>query len=185
MREKALEFQQKTGNLYNIEATPAEGTCYRLAKIDKKKFPKIITQGTKKVPYYTNSTMLPVNKTKDVIFAIKHQEELQKLYTGGTVFHTFLGERMSSGEGCKAFIKKVFENTALPYLTITPTFSVCPNHGYIKGEHFKCPQCKAECEVYSRVVGYLRPVQNWNLGKQAEFKDRALFDEKLALEKSF
>jgi ribonucleoside-triphosphate reductase len=184
MREKISEFQQKTGTLYNLESTPAEGTSYNLAKKDKKKYPKIITAG-KKVPYYTNSTQLPVYHTKDVIFAIKHQEELQQMYTGGTVLHVFMGEKFSSGEGCKAFVKKVFENSTLPYITITPTFSICLDHGYIKGEHFKCPICKKYCEVYSRVVGYFRPVQNWNVGKQEEFRQRALFDEKLAMEKKF
>jgi ribonucleoside-triphosphate reductase len=180
MRERLAEFQKKTGNLYNLEATPAEGTSYDMARRDKKKYPKIITQG-KKVPFYTNSTLLPVNYTDDVIFAIKHQEELQTKYTGGTVLHVFLGERMSSGEACKMFIKKIFEKTELPYITITPTFSICPNHGYVKGEHFNCPTCKAACEVYSRVVGYLRPVQNWNPGKQEEFKNRKWFDEKIAV----
>jgi ribonucleoside-triphosphate reductase len=184
MRKKIRKFQQKTGNIYNLEATPAEGTSYRLAKIDKEKYLKIITAG-KKTPYYTFSTQLPVYKTKDVIFAIKHQEDLQNLYTGGTVFHTFLGERMKSGEGCKLFIKKVFKNTTLPYLTITPTFSICPNHGYIVGEHSKCPKCKASCEVYSRVVGFFEPVQNWNPGKQEEFKQRIGFNEKIASRKKF
>ncbi|MEM7821489.1 MAG: ribonucleoside triphosphate reductase [Candidatus Aenigmatarchaeota archaeon] len=184
MLKKLVEFQKETGNLYNLEATPAEGTSYNLALKDKKKYPKIITAG-KEVPYYTSSTQLPVNFTDDIIFAIKHQEDIQVLYTGGTVLHIFLGERMSSGDACKSLLKKIFSNTRLPYITITPTYSICPNHGYLKGEQFKCPICNSSCDVYSRVVGYYRPVQNWNEGKQEEFKQRKEFSEKIALEKSF
>jgi ribonucleoside-triphosphate reductase len=171
MREKLKEFQKETGNIYNLEATPAEGTSYRLAKIDKKKYPKIITAG-EKVPYYTNSTHLPVNYTDDIFEALDFQDELQCKYTGGTVFHGFVGEKMPSAEATKKLVKRIAENYRLPYFTITPTFSICPNHGYISGEHFKCPQCKKECEVYSRVVGYIRPIQQWNAGKQEEFKNR-------------
>lgn len=171
MREKLVEYQEETGHLYNLEATPAEGTSYRFAKIDKEKYPDIITAG-EKVPYYTNSTHLPVNYTDDVFAALKHQQDLQRLYTGGTVFHTFLGESLDDGEATRALVRKIANNFAVPYYTITPTFSVCPNHGYIRGEHFTCPQCGEQAEVYSRVVGYYRPVQNWNVGKQEEFRQR-------------
>jgi anaerobic ribonucleoside-triphosphate reductase len=171
MRKRIKEIQEETGHIYNLEATPGEGTSYRLAKIDKKKYPKIITAGNG-VPYYTNSTHLPVNYTDDVFWALKHQEDLQRKYTGGTVFHSFLGESPDNGETTKQLVKKISNNFALPYFTITPTFSVCPSHGYIKGEHFNCPTCQARAEVYSRVVGYIRPVRSWNAGKQREFKDR-------------
>ncbi|MEA1965142.1 MAG: anaerobic ribonucleoside-triphosphate reductase [Candidatus Aerophobetes bacterium] len=171
MREKLQDFQEETGHIYNLEAVPAEGTSYRLSRIDKRKYPDIITAG-KGTPYYTNSTLLPVDKTKDVIEALEHQEALQTLYTGGTVFHIFLGERMSSGESCKRLLKKVVHNTRIPYFTITPTYSICPDHGYLRGEHSVCPKCGKEAEVYSRVVGYFRPVKNWNQGKQEEFKQR-------------
>jgi len=177
MRERLVKYQKETGNLYNLEATPAESTAYRLALKDKEKYPDIITAGTKKVPYYTNSTQLPVNYTDDIFEALKLQDEIQCKYTGGTILHIFLGERMQSGEGVKRLVKKIFENFKLPYITITPTFSICPVHGYISGEHFFCPKCtiKQPCEVYSRIVGYYRPVQQWNLGKQQEFKQRKEF----------
>jgi len=171
MRDKVLEFQNETGNIYNLEATPAEGTAYDLAKIDKKKYPKIITAG-KKLPYYTNSTFLPVNFTDDIFEALKHQEDLQVLYTGGTIFHTFIGERIENSGTCKLLVKRIAENFKIPYFTITPTFSVCLNHGYLVGEHLKCPQCNKPAEVYSRIVGYYRPLQNWNEGKREEFKER-------------
>ncbi len=174
MLEKLKDFQEETGNLYNLEATPAEGSSYRLAYLDKKKYKDIIT-ASKKVPRYTNSTWLPVDKTNDVVFALKHQESLQTKYTGGTVFHAFLGERINSEE-CKLFVKRVMYNTRIPYFTITPTFSICPVHGYIPGEHWSCPVCGERTEVYSRVVGYFRPVHNWNPGKQQEFKERKLYD---------
>ncbi len=177
MRERLVKYQEETGDIFNLEATPAESTAFRLALKDKEKYPDIITAGTKKVPYYTNSSQLPVNYTDDIFEALKLQEELQCKYTGGTVLHIFLGERMQSGEGVKRLVKKVFENFKLPYITITPTFSICPVHGYIAGEHFFCPKCtiKQPCEVYSRIVGYYRPVQQWNLGKQQEFKQRKEF----------
>ena len=177
MRERLVKYQEETGNIYNLEATPAESTAYRLALKDKEKYPEIITAGTKKVPYYTNSSQLPVNYTDDVFEALKLQDELQCKYTGGTVLHIFLGERMQNGEGVKKLVKKIFENFKLPYITITPTFSICPVHGYIPGEYFFCPKCtiKQPCEVYSRIVGYYRPVQQWNLGKQEEFKRRKEF----------
>ncbi|MBS7655885.1 ribonucleoside triphosphate reductase [Candidatus Bathyarchaeota archaeon] len=170
IRGTLIEFQEETGHLYNLEATPAEGTAYRLAKIDKKYYPKIVTAGDS-VPYYTNSTHLPVEYTDDLWFALKHQEDLQVKYTGGTVFHAFLGESPTSEE-VRILVKKIAENFRIPYYTITPTFSICPNHGYLKGEKPKCQICNAPSEVYSRVVGYLRPVKDWNAGKQEEFKER-------------
>ena len=177
MREKLVEYQKETGNLYNLEATPAESTAYRLAQKDKEKYPEIIAAGTKKTPYYTNSTQLPVNLTDDTFEALKLQDEIQCKYTGGTVLHLFLGERISDIHTAKKLVKKVFEKFHLPYITLTPTFSVCPSHGYLTGEHFFCPKCtiKQPCEVYTRIVGYLRPVSQWNLGKQQEFKERETF----------
>jgi ribonucleoside-triphosphate reductase len=174
LREKILEYQQATDNLYNIEATPAEGAAYRLALMDKEMYPDIITSGEKK-PYYTNSTHLPVGATDDLFFALKHQDELQSLYTGGTVFHGFVGERIDSPTMCRLLIKRIAESFSIPYFTITPTFSICPIHGYVKGEQFECPRCGMSCEVYSRVVGYYRPIQQWNDGKQQEFYERREF----------
>ncbi len=177
MRERLVKYQKETGNMYNLEATPGEGTSYRQAKTDKEKYPDIITAGTKKVPYYTNSTMLPVNFTEDIFEALKLQDESQCKYTGGVVLHLFLGERVSDPQMAKNLVKKVFENFHLPYITLTPTFSICPHHGYLSGEHFFCPKCtiKQPCEVYTRIVGYLRPVSQFNVGKQQEFKDRKEF----------
>ena len=175
MRKKLVEFQKETGNLYNLEATPAESTSYRLALKDKERYPDIITAGTEKIPYYTNSTQLPVNFTEDLFTALELQDELQCKYTGGTVFHIFLGEKISEVAPVKNLIRKIFKKFSLPYITITPTFSICKTHGYLAGEHFNCPECKQACEVYSRVVGYLRPVQQWNLGKQQEFRERKTF----------
>ncbi len=181
MREQILQYQQETGNLYNLEATPAEGTSYRLAKIDKKKYPKIIVANNQQVeqhtaePYYTNSTQLPVGFTEDIFEALDLQDELQTKYTGGTVFHAFLGERLHDLETVKKLVRKIAENYRLPYFTLTPTFSICPNCGYISGEHQTCPKCGTKCEIYSRVVGYIRPVDQWNYGKQAEFADRLEF----------
>ena len=175
MRKKIVSFQQETGNLYNLEATPAEGTSYRLAKIDKQEFPDIITAGTDSAPYYTNSTWLPVEYTDDPILALELQEELQTKYTGGTVFHFFLGEALPSAEACKLLVRRILYRYRIPYLSITPTFSVCPKHGYLNGERWHCPHCGAETEVYSRVVGYYRPVSNWNKGKQEEYKQRKFF----------
>ena len=180
MRDKLLEFQKETGNIYNLEATPAESSTYRLAKIDKKRFRKIIAANEKDwkrkkaAPFYTNSTWLPVDYTEDLFFALKHQDDLQTLYTGGTVFHIFLGERIHAKEA-KLLLKRVLNKFRMPYITLTPTFSICPIHGYIAGEHKKCPICKRECEVYSRIVGYLRPVKQWNPGKQEEFSKRKLY----------
>ncbi len=176
MRERLKEFQEHTGHIYNLEATPAEGTSYRLAKIDKKTYPEIITAG-KKEPYYTNSTNLPVGYTNDLFSALKHQEPLQTLYTGGSVFHSFLGERIE-GKHAKLLVKKICNSSKIPYITLTPTFSICPDHGYIKGEKHKCPTCKKPAEVYSRVVGYLRPVHDWNKGKKEEYQERKTYNLK-------
>jgi len=180
MRDRLVDYQKETGNLYNLEATPAESTAYRLALKDKDKYPDIITAGTKEAPYYTNSSQLPVNYTDDLFEALKLQDDLQCKYTGGTVMHLFLGERISDVQNVKNLVKKAFENFHLPYITITPTFSICSVHGYLSGEHFFCPKCtvKQPCEVYSRIVGYLRPVQQWNNGKQMEFKERVTFKVK-------
>jgi ribonucleoside-triphosphate reductase len=183
MRKKLLTFQEETGDIYNLEATPAEGTAYRLARIDKRRYPNIIFANQRQVvannaePFYTNSSQLPVDFNGDLFEALENQEQLQPLYTGGTVFHIFLGERLHSWKSAAELIKKVSNNSRLPYFTLTPTFSVCPNHGYISGEHKQCPLCGANSEVYSRVVGYLRPVDQWNDGKQAEFSIRKTFDK--------
>ncbi len=168
-------FQEETGSLWNLEASPAESASYRFARMDKKLYPKIFTQGDKE-PYYTNSTQLPVGHTKDIFEAVELQDKLQSLYTGGTVFHGFIGEEIESVEVVKTLIKKVFENSKIPYFTITPTYSICPEHGYISGEHFNCPECGKEAEVWTRVVGFHRPVQSWNKGKKEEYKDRLEFD---------
>ncbi len=170
MRKVLKDYQEETGNLYNLEATPAEGASYRLAKKDKELYPDIKTSGERQ-PYYTNSTFLPVGYTDDPFEVLEHQSPLQVLYTSGTVAHIFLQEKPQAST-IKTFIKKAFETYPLPYITITPTFSICKTHGYIAGEHFNCPICNQEAEVYSRVVGYYRPVQNWNKGKQEEFKER-------------
>ena len=177
MRQRLVKYQEETGSIYNLEATPAESTAYRLALKDRERYPDIITVGSKKVPYYTNSTQLPVNFTSDIFEALELQDEIQCRYNGGTVLHIFVGEKVSDTKTLKNLIKKIFENYRLPYITFTPTFSICPIHGYVAGEHFFCPQCaiKQPCEVYSRVVGYLRPIQQWNEGKQEEFKDRKEF----------
>ncbi|MEA5000850.1 MAG: ribonucleoside triphosphate reductase [Endomicrobiaceae bacterium] len=177
MREKLEKYQQETGNIYNLEATPAEGTSYRLAKIDKKKYPAIVFANMEAVkqnrpPFYTNSTQLPVNYTNDLFEVLELQHEIQALYTGGTVQHMFVGERITDTSALKEFIKKAFTNYKLPYMSITPTFSVCPSCGYQNGEVKTCPTCGQTCEVYSRVVGYLRPVSQWNEGKQEEYKIR-------------
>jgi len=184
MRDEMKKFQQETKNLYNLEATPAESTAYRFARLDKEMYPKIYCSGDKE-PYLTNSTQLPVDYTDDAIEAIEHQNEIQPLYSGGTIFHTFLGERMIDGESCKRLVKKIAYNTRLPYFSITPTFSICKKHGYIKGEEFKCPTCGAETEVYSRIVGYYRPIQNWNAGKAEEFKDRLEFEQNKSMKHEF
>jgi anaerobic ribonucleoside-triphosphate reductase len=180
MRNRLVDFQKETGNLYNLEATPAEGASFKLARIDRQKYPDIITAGTKEVPYYTNSTHLPVNYTDDIFEALDHQDQLQCSYTGGTVAHLFLGESLPDIESVKKLVRKVFEKYHLPYITITPTFSICPTHGYLSGKKFTCPKCTIEqpCEVYSRIVGYLRPVNQWHAGKQQEFKERKEYQDK-------
>ena len=177
MRDKLVDFQKETGYLYNLEATPGEGTSFRQAKADKEKYPDIITAGTKEAPYYTNSSQLPVDYTDDVFKALKLQDELQCRYTGGTVLHVFLGEKINDPQMAKSLVKKIFEKFHLPYITLTPTFSICPTHGYLTGEHFTCPKCAIEqpCEVYSRIVGYIRPVRQWHIGKKQEFKERKEF----------
>jgi ribonucleoside-triphosphate reductase len=174
LREIMQEFQKETGHQYNLEATPAEGTSYRLAKLDKERYLDIITSG-KDVPYYTNSSQLPVGFTDDIMEMIELQDELQSLYTGGTVQHLYLGERIEDIETAKRIIQKIFSQYRMPYISITPTFSVCDEHGYIPGEQFTCPQCGAKTEVWSRVVGYLRPVQNYNDGKKEEYRERVKF----------
>ena len=174
LRELTIGYQESTGNLYNLEATPAEGTSYRLAKIDKALYSSIYASGNG-IPYYTNSTAMPVGATSDVFQALEHQDKLQPLYTGGTVFHTFLGESMADCDSLKSFIIKAMTMTRLPYISITPTFSVCKEHGYLVGEHPACPECGKDAEVYTRVVGYYRPVSMWNKGKQAEYQDRVVF----------
>lgn len=170
MRGVLQSFQEETGNLYNLEATPAESTSYRLARLDREKYKNIITSGTDKHPYLTNSTQLNVDATRDVFEALQHQQDIQSLYTGGTIFHTFLPESIDR-ETCRKLVRKIAE-TKIPYFSITPTFSVCDGHGYIRGQHPNCPECGAQTEVFSRIVGYLRPVRTWNDGKQQEFKDR-------------
>jgi len=177
MREKLMDFQIETNNLYNLEATPAEGTTYRFAMGDKEQFPKIIVANEKEykkgaAPYYTNSTHLPVGYTDDIFEALKLQDEFQVKYSGGTVLHGFLGERLENGEVVKKLVKKIAQNFHLPYFTLTPTFSICPSCGYLNGEVDKCPNCKSKTEIYSRVVGYLRPISQWNKGKRSEFANR-------------
>ena len=176
MRKTLVRYQEETGNLYNLEATPAEGASYRLAKKDLEKYPDIITAGERD-HYYTNSTQLPVGFTNDIFEALDLQDNLQIKYTGGTVLHAFLGERIQNHETIKTLLKKIFTKYKLPYLTFSPTFSICPNHGYLAGEHFTCPKCliSQPCEVYSRVVGYIRPVQQWHPGKQEEFRARVVY----------
>jgi len=187
MRERLADFQEETGNIYNLEATPAEGTSYRLARIDKRRHPNImaanewLVQTQHVEPFYTNSSQLPVDYEGDLFEALEHQESLQTLYTGGTVFHIFLGERLHSWKSAAELIRKVASNSRLPYFTLTPTFSICPEHGYTSGEHKQCPVCGMPSEVYSRVVGYLRPVDQWNDGKQAEFTIRKTFDKSTML----
>jgi anaerobic ribonucleoside-triphosphate reductase len=175
MRSVLREFQTETGNLYNLEATPAESTSYRLARKDRAKYKNIITSGTDKHPYLTNSTQLNVDATRDVFEALQHQQEIQSLYTGGTIFHTFLPESIDR-ETCRKLVRKI-AGTRIPYFSITPTFSVCISHGYIRGRHEKCPSCGSDTEVYSRIVGYLRPIRTWNDGKQQEFRERTPYEK--------
>ena len=177
MRERLSDYQEAYGDLYNLEATPAESTTYRLAKYDKKQYPGIITAGREgETPYYTNSSHLPVGYTSDIFEALDIQDELQTLYTSGTVFHAFLGEKLQDWKAAATLVRKIAQNYKLPYYTISPTYSICKEHGYIAGEHFTCPHCGKEAEVYSRITGYYRPVQNWNDGKTQEYKDRKLYE---------
>ena len=182
MRSRISKYQEETGDIYNLEATPAEGTAYRLARIDQKRYHDIVFANQNHVqrehaePFYTNSSQLPVDFVGDLFEALEHQNTLQPLYTGGTNFHIYLGERLPTWKAAAELVKKVANNTNIPYFTLTPTFSICPNHGYTTGEHKHCPTCGAYSEIYSRVVGYLRPVDQWNNGKQAEFAMRKTFD---------
>ena len=175
MRERLSDYQEKYGDLYNLEATPAESTSYRLAKHDKENYPDIITANENGTPYYTNSSHLPVGYTDDLFTALDIEDPFQVLYTSGTVFHAFLGERLSDWQNAALLVRKISDNYKLPYYTISPTYSVCPNDGYISGEVYKCPKCGAVTEVYSRITGYYRPVKNWNAGKTQEFKDRKTY----------
>ncbi|MDO4607973.1 MAG: ribonucleoside triphosphate reductase [Clostridia bacterium] len=178
MRERLSDYQEQYGDLYNLEATPAESTAFRLAKHDLKHYPDIITAGAAEgeTPYYTNSSHLPVGYTEDIFSALDVQDELQTLYTSGTVFHAFLGEKLPDWKAAANLVRKIAENYRLPYYTMSPTYSVCRNHGYISGEVYTCPECGNNTEVYSRITGYYRPVQNWNDGKSQEFKDRKVYD---------
>ncbi len=179
MREILIGYQKETNNLYNLEATPGEGTSFKQARADRERYPDIITAGTKKVPYYTNSSQLPVGHTDDIFEALDLQDEIQSKYSGGTVLHIFLGEKLRDAQSAKMLVKRIFEKYHLPYITLTPTFSICPSHGYLAGEYYKCPKCTIDqpCEVYSRIVGYIRPIQQWHTGKKQEFKDRKEFKE--------
>ena len=176
MRERLSDYQEKYGDLYNLEATPAESTAYRLAKHDVSRYPSILTANENGTPYYTNSSNLPVGYTDDIFEALAIQDDLQTLYTSGTVFHAFLGEKLPDWKAAANLVRKIAENHKLPYYSISPTYSVCKNHGYIAGEHFTCPECGETAEVYSRITGYYRPVQNWNDGKAQEYKDRVQYD---------
>ncbi|SHK63056.1 ribonucleoside-triphosphate reductase class III catalytic subunit [Anaerocolumna jejuensis DSM 15929] len=179
MRERLSDYQEKYGNLFNLEATPAESTSYRLAKHDKKHYPDIKTAGNKgDTPYYTNSSHLPVGYTEDVFEALDIQDELQTLYTSGTVFHAFLGEKLPDWQAAAKLVKTIAENYKLPYYTLSPTYSICKDHGYLSGEQFTCPECGQNAEVYSRITGYYRPVQNWNEGKAQEYKNRKVYQVK-------
>ncbi|WP_253954047.1 ribonucleoside triphosphate reductase [Schaalia sp. 19OD2882] len=188
VRDRMVQLQEATGHMYNLEATPAEGTTYRFAKEDRKRFADILQAGTADQPYYTNSSQLPVGFTDDPFEALERQEVLQGKYTGGTVLHLYMGEAMSSGEACKQMVKRSLTAFKVPYITITPTFSICPVHGYLAGEHVHCDKCAAahperepvECEVWTRVMGYFRPVSSFNVGKKGEYAERVMFDEAAA-----
>ena len=176
MRERLSDYQEEYGDLYNLEATPAESTTYRFAKHDKEAFPGIITANENGTPYYTNSSHLPVGYTEDIFSALEVQDELQTRYTSGTVFHAFLGEKLPDWQSAAALVRKIAENFKLPYYTMSPTYSVCADHGYLTGEQYTCPHCGKKTEVYSRITGYYRPIQNWNDGKSQEYKDRKVYD---------
>ena len=181
IRARLVKFQDETGHMYNLEATPAEGTTYRFAKEDQQRYPGILQAGTPERPYYTNSTQLPVAFTADPFTALAHQEALQRQYTGGTVLHLYLGEPLTDAEACRRLVRRTLSSFRLPYITITPTFSICPDHGYLGGEHQTCPRCAEEsgnsqtCEVWTRVMGYHRPVASFNIGKQREHEERRFF----------
>lgn len=177
MRSRLVEYQEETGNLYNLEATPAEGTTYRFAKEDRKRYPAIIQAGSGENIYYTNSSQIPVGFTDDPFEALELQNRLQCKYTGGTVLHLYMGERLSSGEACKQFVRKVIENYQMPYITVTPVFSTCPEHGYLSGEQAHCPNCNSKTNVWTRVMGYFRPVESFNIGKKGEHRERLHFTE--------
>lgn len=180
LNELLVEAQESTGHLFNLEATPAEGATYRFAREDRSRYPDIIQAGTAEEPYYTNSSQLPVAHTPDPFAALAEQEDLQTKYTGGTVLHLYMGAAMSSGEACATLVRRALTNFRLPYITITPTFSICPTHGYISGEHPQCPDCGETTEVWTRVMGYFRPVSSFNTGKKGEFHEREYFTEKAA-----
>ena len=190
IRERMVELQEATGHMYNLEATPAEGTTYRFAKADRVHYPGILQAGTEEQPYYTNSSQLPVGYTDDPFQALEDQEVLQGKYTGGPVLHLYMGERMSSGAACKEMVRRSLTAFKVPYITITPTFSICPVHGYLAGEHFTCEKCAhahperepQECEVWTRVMGYFRPVKSFNIGKKGEYAERTMFSEAAASE---
>ena len=189
IRSLLAKFQEETGDFYNLEATPAEGTSYRLARLDQKRYTGInfadnalVAEG--KAPFYTNSTHLPVNFSDDIFEVLDLQDDLQASYTGGTVLHGFIGEEISDTKVVANLVRQITSGYKLPYFTLTPTFSVCPEHGYLKGEEFECPHCGGKTEVYSRVVGYLRPVQRWNDGKQCEYSMRKTYRVPSALEES-
>ncbi|MBO7450189.1 MAG: ribonucleoside triphosphate reductase, partial [Clostridiales bacterium] len=182
MRERLSDYQEAYGDLYNLEATPAESTSYRLAKHDKKRFPQIITANDASgVYYYTNSSHLPVGFSSDIYDALDIQDQLQTLYTSGTVFHAFLGEKLPDWKSAANLVRKIAENYSLPYYTLSPTYSICQAHGYLAGQVEECPVCGKKTETYSRITGYYRPVQNWNDGKTQEFKDRKLYDIKTSV----
>ena len=176
MRERLSDYQEKYGDLFNLEATPAESTTYRFAKHDKEQFPDIITANMNGTPYYTNSSHLPVGFTEDIFSALDIQDDLQTLYTSGTVFHAFLGEKLPDWKAAANLVRKIAENYKLPYYTMSPTYSVCKDHGYLTGEQYTCPICGAKTEVNSRITGYYRPIQNWNDGKAQEYKDRKVYN---------
>jgi anaerobic ribonucleoside-triphosphate reductase len=177
VRERMVEFQESTGHLYNLEATPAEGTTYRFAKEDRKRFPDVLQAGTEENPYYTNSSQLPVGFTDDPFEALDRQDDLQTRYTGGTVLHLYMSERLSSSVACRELVRRSLATHRLPYITVTPTFSICPEHGYLAGEQQTCETCGAECEVWTRVMGYFRPVRSFNIGKRGEQAERVHFTE--------
>jgi ribonucleoside-triphosphate reductase len=177
VRARMTEFQEDTGHLYNLEASPAEGATYRFAREDRKRYPDIRQAGTSEAPYYTNSSQLPVGLTDDPFEVLQHQEEFQRLYTGGTVVHLYMGEQISSARACKNLVRRVLERYRIPYLTITPTFSICAEHGYLSGEQPQCPHCGKATEIWTRVMGYHRPVSQFNQGKQSEHRERKFFCE--------